>query len=281
MKTASIFYFSGTGNTWWAAAELSRQLGDRGLATTAHSIEKLPAAIANDLVRTSTLVGFGYPIYGSDLPIPMKKFIEELEPATGKCAMVFCTQWLWSGDGARIGAAMLKEKRFAVKWGEHLHMPNNISVQLLPIAIHTDDHSKKTKYLAFSKRRLQRLSEHIVQEKPLTRGFNILSELSGLLQRAPYRRFLEGRRNDMAVNKTVCTSCGLCTRLCPADNLVFENGTIVTQGHCINCMRCYNFCPVSAFVYRGKSHRKRHGPPYRGPLPGFDPEVLTGPCKRY
>lgn len=160
-----------------------------------------------------TTVGFGYPIYGFDLPIHMKMFIKEPDLAAGKGAMVVCTQWLWSGDGVRRGAVMLKEKGFAVKWGEHLHMPNNISVQHLPIAIHTDDNAKKAKHLAFSMRRLQRMAEHIVQEKTFTRGFNIISELSGLLQRAPYRRFCEGRRNVMAVNKTTCTSCGLRTRL--------------------------------------------------------------------
>jgi len=281
VKTASIFYFSGTGNTWWAATELTKQLNSRELATTAYSVEQLTAARANDLIASSTLVGFGYPIYGSDLPIPMKKFMQELIPVAGKNAVVFCTQWLWSGDGARIGAVTLSDKGFAVKWGEHLHMPNNISAHLLPIAIHTNDNAKKAKYLAFSKRRIQRLAEHIVSNKPLTRGFNLLAELSGLVQRAPYRRFLEGRRNDLTVSKTTCTNCGLCIKLCPADNLASQDGAIVTQGRCVNCMRCYSFCPVSAFMYRGKPHYQRHGPPYRGPLPGFAPAVLTGPCKRY
>jgi hypothetical protein len=42
----------------------------------------------------------------------MKVFIRSLTPVREKTAFVFCTQWLWSGDGARIGGSMLKRKGF-------------------------------------------------------------------------------------------------------------------------------------------------------------------------
>jgi hypothetical protein len=40
-------------------------------------------------------------------------------------------------------------------------------------------------------------------------------------------------------------------------------------------MRCYNFCPKSAFLFRGKTHKHQHGAPYKGPVPGFNPVILT------
>ncbi len=84
-----IFYFSGTGNTWWASNEMVRQFEKLGRPARAFSIEVLSINEAIELIQDSDIVGFGYPIHGSDLPVPMKNFIEQLPAVSGEKAFVF------------------------------------------------------------------------------------------------------------------------------------------------------------------------------------------------
>ncbi|MBT9154941.1 MAG: hypothetical protein DDT39_01627 [Firmicutes bacterium] len=279
MPKASIFYFSGTGNTWWVANELAAALSQRHIEASAYSIEQIVAGRAAELVAASDLVGFGYPIYGSDLPLPMQRFIAEIEVHHVKTAFVFCTQWLWSGDGASLGASLLRARGFGVRWGEHFHMPSNVSVPVLPWPLHTDAPLAKAKYLRHSAFRVQRLAAHIALGRPFYRGFNTLSTVAGLLQRVPYRRHLHQFRDALAPDPARCTRCALCVRLCPADNLLVEHDTIRTVGRCVLCLRCYSFCPEYAILYCGRAHR--HGPPFRGPSLEFNPLALIGPHKRF
>ena len=239
-----------------------------------HSIEQVSPAEADELIKKADVAAFGYPIYGSDVPIPMKDFLRGLRGVKGKETLVFCTQWLWSGDGARVGATFVEEKGFNVKWGEHFHMPNNLCVPF-PIPIHTNDPARKAKYLRHSEGRARRLASNMLAGRTFRRGFSFLAELNGLVQRAPYRRFMEHRRNNISTNKEPCTECGLCAGLCPTGNLVLTDKGIMTKELCVTCMRCYNFCPETAFLFRGKPHKHHHGEPYKGPVAGFDPGALT------
>ena len=76
----TIFYFSGTGNTWWCAEKIAETFRTAGNDATARSIEQLSPDETARMVETSDLIGLGYPIYGSDLPQPMKDFILEKLP---------------------------------------------------------------------------------------------------------------------------------------------------------------------------------------------------------
>lgn len=270
-----MFFFSGTGNTRWVAQRLADNLRSKGLDVSVHSIEAVDACAADQLIGDADIVGFGYPVYGSDIPLPMKRFLTALSPAPGKDALVFCTQWLWSGDGARVAVEFVGPKGFLIRWAEHLHMPNNLSVPF-PFRIHTDKQHSKDKYLRHSEARLRRLATKVASGKVFRRGFGPLAILSGLLQRKPYRAMMEQIGNSISVDHHRCTMCGLCIELCPVNNLSVRDAAVCAGDKCVNCMRCYNYCPMSAIMFRGRSHKHAHGRPYRGPTPGFDPVDLTG-----
>lgn len=272
-RQAVIFYFSGTGNTWWVSQELARQLKDRGLAAEAFSIEGTAREKAASLISESSLVGFGYPIYGSDLPRPMIDFIATLPRVSGKKSFVFCTQWLWSGDGAALGASFLTRKGFAVPWGEHFLMPNNVTVSITHLP-YTNDPVRLEKVRRRAGKKIKRFAARIAEGKAFRHGFNHGASFLGSLQRAPFRRVFHKLQNDISIDSTTCIDCGDCVRLCPTGNLFHENSAILTRGNCIICLRCYNFCPVAALKHMGRRHRHSLGEPYRGPIPGFDPFIL-------
>ncbi len=271
-----LFYFSGTGNTWWVSEELVNLLEKKEIAASAISIESIESREAQAMIEKADIVGFGYPIYGSDLPQPMKEFIMSLEAVNNKKCFVFCTQVSWSGDGARIGAEFLRPKGFDIRWGEEFLMPNNICVSALPFFSFTSDRKKIEDVLAKCSGQIERFAGHIVSGKPFRKGFSFLSFLLGCVQRVPFRIVYKSLQNDIKVNSELCTFCGFCAKVCPAGNLIFDGETFSTRGNCVLCMRCYNFCPVSAIKYMNRLHNADKGEPYRGPLETFSPDMLCG-----
>ena len=271
MKKIAAFYFSGTGNTWWVSQRLAHSLKALGATATFYSIEELSIGSANRLIADCNFVGFGYPVYGSDVPAIMKDFMGRLNPAE-KDTFLYCSQWLWSGDGARIGTEFI-DRSFRVKWSEHFNMPNNVSVSIFRLP-YTNDKDRIEKVLKKTDVKIQRFAQRIGQ-RPFRRGFNILSAMSGGLQRIPFRGTYERLRDDISVNQEKCTVCGYCIKICPAGNLSLEGGGVKTAGRCIICLRCYSFCPALAIQYKNKTHNRRDRP-YQGPVEGFDPQCLLG-----
>ena len=274
MKKAVIFYFSGTGNTWWVSNRIMQHLRTGNFDAYCYSIERISTDEANTHISSAAIVGFGYPVYGSDLPLPMKDFIENLACFSGTPAFVFCTQYMFSGDGAAVSAGFLRKKGFVMFACEHFLMPNNVCVQALRIFSFTNDPQKIEKIKQKTDKKILRFTSGLCESKGPLRGSNIFSLLLGLLQRAPFRKYFAKWRNDISIDNSICTGCMRCVNICPSANLFSSDGNIMTSGTCVLCLRCYNFCPVLAVKYIGKLHDPKRGVPYKGPGEGFCPEDI-------
>ena len=113
---ATIFYFSGTGNTWFIAESLRKGLFIRGIDVDCYSIEDSELAktgAIEQLITESSHIIIGYPIYGSVAPRPMIEFIERF-PKTYKNTKlsVFSTVALASGDGAIVYRDTLEDRGY-------------------------------------------------------------------------------------------------------------------------------------------------------------------------
>ena len=273
--TAVIFCFSGTGNTWWCARRIAASLDALGMPTRVESIERTDADAAARLVAGADLVGLGWPVYGSDLPEPMKQFVDTTLPlAEGRRVFTFCTQLLFSGDGARVYERELAGRGWFTGWSVHLRMPNNISVTVSPLtwSADPDAHARRLEKTA---RKIDRFAGAVVDGRPFGQGRGWFSAVLGAMQRRPFRRWFPRLRNDITIDAEICTRCGRCVRICPSGNLTMTPDGVAAGGTCVLCVRCYNYCPVQAVLYMRRPHRPERGLPYRGPVAGFRPEELT------
>jgi flavodoxin len=145
VRNVAIFYFSGTGNTRYCAIKMGTLLAGRGILARVVSIESLPDDVLETCLREVDLPVFAYPIYGSDIPDPMKAFFRRLpnralhNDTPPKMAAVFCTQWLFSGDGAALADEELLPCGMRAAWTAHIPMPNNICISAIRIPYTNDE----------------------------------------------------------------------------------------------------------------------------------------------
>jgi Pyruvate/2-oxoacid:ferredoxin oxidoreductase delta subunit len=54
-----------------------------------------------------------------------------------------------------------------------------------------------------------------------------------------------------------CTTCGICAKLCPAQNILIAEGKPVWQHRCEQCFACLQWCPEEAIQYGKNTKYKR------------------------
>ena len=174
-----MLYFSGTGNTKYIAELFCRRMDAQiSQAAQCHSIEE--NLEFDKLIASHETIGFCYPIYGSRLPRIMREFVGRyLECLKDKKVIIFCTQWLFSGDGARVFTDMFARNYVKVIYAEHFLMPNNVNnLFILPI----ESDKKVRKYVERAEIKMQLICSNIKKGIIRKRGFNVFSRFLGLFQ---------------------------------------------------------------------------------------------------
>lgn len=231
-----IFYFSGTGNSKYIA-----QLFSENLNCQCVNIENDTGF--SEIINNSDAISFCYPIYGSRPPRIMRDFVIKYKNClSGKKLIIFCTQMLFSGDGARSLTDSIKDIKYDVIYAEHFNMPNNINNFFL-FPIYSD--KKNEKCYVKARQKMDRVCADIKKEIIVKRGFNIFSRLLGLTQ-GVFVPFIENMGKDGVFINNSCNGCGLCVGACPVDNLKLSEGKAAALGNCMMCYRCTNLCPQMA-----------------------------------
>lgn len=261
MKIA-IFIFSGTGNTYFIGKKIQDELMRNNHICDLYTVEK--KHLDDDIIKACDVIGLGYPIYGSDAPLVIRHWIDRLSNHQNKRAFVFCTQMMYSGDGAAYIGRLLEKKGFVIRQQAHFNMPNNITDYkiLSPFNKHNlvKIEQRKTK-------QVKRYVQQIIFDKKRRKGSNPVSLGLGLLQRIPYQK-MEMKWISSAIKvEDQCILCKKCIELCPTDNFEIKDGKLITKNSCIACYRCINHCPVNA-LHSSKNALVKH--PYKGPTENFN-----------
>lgn len=259
-----IFYYSGTGNSAYAAHSLSEMIGEDSVL-----INMAPVAISKfqtpDSLHTE-MVGFVFPIYSWGIPPLVLKYISELpaELLRDKYIWAVCT----CGDEA--GVAMKKLSRFVNKIAGKpidamysLIMPNNYV--LLP------GFSVDTAEVAESK--LQHAPERISviasQIKHRLTGVNDVHTGSmPALRSMVWLLFVRWGINPKKWHASdACIGCGKCAKVCPCANITYDDASRPVWGNeCASCCACFHVCPTRAIDYGSITKDKKQYlfPGYRG-----------------
>lgn len=249
-----IFYFSGTGNTRWAAEKLAETTGERLLFIP----EELKKGACEYTLQEGERLGFCFPVHGWQPPRIVRHFIRESKFNTQASTFVYTL--VTCGDS--IGRTMeMFNKELAAKGllsssVFSLIMPE--SYVCLPF-MHVDTPEREHQKIAQASQDLQRYADMIRQkqrgETHTCRGLTpwIFSHMIG-----NYFNNCMISDRKFIVDADTCIHCGKCQKACPTGDVTLKNGlpSWSKDGSCTNCLACYHHCPQHAINY-GKITRKR------------------------
>ena len=239
-----IFYFSATGNSKYIS-----ELFAENMNCGCYSIEE--NLNFESFIKSNDTIAFCYPIYFSRVPRIMREFADRyMDLLKNKKLIIFCTQQILSGDGARAFADLFPRDYIEVIYAEHFFMPSNVA----PIST---DKNKIKKYTQKVVPKMQIVCNNIKNNKIKKRGFSVGSRALGLIQ-APLLPPAERKANRDIKIFDDCTGCGLCVSACPMKNLYIEDNTVLNNHNCTVCYRCINKCPQKAINFFNKKIKKQY-----------------------
>jgi ferredoxin len=287
LERAVVLYFSGTGNTEYAArgfakalsipaenviditssdGESSATMADTAMADTAMTgaggpratmaaaDRKSSAAIAN----AETLI-IAYPNYMCCIPKVMRDYLQShLKAFEGKRVFTLVTYANFFFDCDLLVFRMLR------KSGITFTMAGSLAIQM-PMNVCDMKFMKPTPNEEIARRREladKRLTERaalLLSGEACFDGSESKRLTAFLRQRMFYQRSIERDYAKLRI-KASCTGCGTCVARCPLQNLELKDGKAVQKGRCTQCYRCANLCPSRAITVMGKDIQWR----YRG-----------------
>ena len=237
-----IVYFSGTGNTRYAAQALGEMLGDE-------------VKDMKELIRQGSRVKFYSdrpyilcaPIYAWRWPPIVESFIENSD-FWGSSKMYFvATCESQTGDAARYLKKLCAEKGLSYRGFAGVPMPENYTVMYK-----CPDEKEQDKIFSNANRELVRIANLIMRDEPLTDSLDmkLLKPLASMVNPWFFGAFVSSRKFH-ATDR--CVGCGNCTRVCPYDSIHLIDGRPVWGEKCTHCMACINTCPACAIEYGRKT----------------------------
>lgn len=249
MPSATIHYFSGTGNTYRVATIIARKLEENGYGVRLLNVEKEEGKSSG----TSDLDVFAFPVYAMDMPDIMVDHIRRLPKVSGRKAAVIAVHGKLvdksriPGDGGDPGYShghaylRLKMKGYDVFFTASVGYPHSIAMLLA-----APSPAEQRLIRASSDRRVEEFGTSIAAGRRSLQKCGVLAVLYSAIPGAAFRIF--GRRGlgKLYVADTGCTKCGKCVKVCPVKAIRLTLGRPRWSWRCQGCQRCINVCPNRA-----------------------------------
>lgn len=240
-----IYYFTGTGNSLFAA---------RALASELKECELIPItdAVRTKRIEKAEVMGICIPNYGYRAPRLVEEFLKMLDREEGNTYIFTVTTTAGHmGNHIRKIGKLLKHSSY--QGGYTLFMPFNYLA--FGHAGSEEDQRKRTEKAA---QEIRQIAEKVRKREshfdPVVKYFKTYVN-PGILYSLSYRMIpkLDGQYwlNDE------CKGCGTCSKVCPVGNISMEDKQPHWQHKCEQCWACLHWCPSEAIQY-GKATESKN-----------------------
>ncbi len=280
-----IFYFSGTGNTRWAAIRLASATQER-LIDIAEEMRRMKTSGADKtepfILKRGERLGFVFPVHGWRVPRLVRDFLSRLvvtlptedvsstDSSAGKTshqapfAYAVCT----AGDSIGLTIENLNATLAAndslnalgiheVSSAYSLIMPE--SYVGLPF-MDVDPKEKEIRKKEKSAQELEAICEEVFNRKEsinrLVKGFwpwGMTKIIGGFFEHV----LITDKRFHVTQEK--CVKCGICANVCPVGDIKGGKGKMPEWLHhkdCLTCFCCYHHCPHHAIEFGHQTQKK-------------------------
>ena len=246
-----IFYFSGTGNTKWAAEQLAQSTGD----VLRYIPDELKKESCDYTLQEGERLGFCFPTHGWQQPRIVREFIRKAIFRSTSYIYALTTSCDNIGHAKRIFNKELRRQGLQTDAAIDVVMPeSNVCFSFL----HLDTPERERQKINAAKQRMQHICEVIVN---CQRGVEEL--VKGAIPYT-YTYVIGGYYNKHLitdqhfwVDEEVCVKCGQCAKLCPVNDILGTPPQWKHDGSCTNCLACYHHCPKHA-IHWGKMKRGQY-----------------------
>ncbi len=237
-----IIYFSGTGNSRFAAEYIAEKVGDQLIDAGDHIKRK-------KIFRTSgdrPLV-FVCPVYAFRMPRFFEKFIRRCSYEGNMNAYFVMTCGGGMGNAFVYNEALCKDLGFKYMGTMEVVMPDNYLLM--------DKPPQKDEAIRKIRKALPDLD---IAAKIIRLGGmfpeNKAGAVSKLLTKAAnpmFNKFMAKAKNFRADER--CIGCGKCEQVCVLNNITMKDGRPSWGDRCSHCMACISYCPAGAIEYGKKT----------------------------
>lgn len=236
-----IFYFTGTGNSLFAAKKL---LGsNEKLISMADAVEKGNYEYE---VPEGEKVGFVFPVYFYTLPSIVRKFAEKAAIKNAGYVYAVITCGGGTGQSSHVLKKVLHKNGLELSYFAELLMPDNAMLYYqIPGMATYKERSEKAEL------KLREIIKDIEAGKKSKIGsITVTAGVVGM--------FYNKKTSKFRVNEK-CTGCGMCERNCPEKVIKLKDGRPEwVKDKCVKCTACINRCPVQAIQYGRSEKRNRY-----------------------
>jgi ferredoxin len=246
----TVFYYTGTGNSLWVARTLVELLGDAQLVSISDWMkEKEPIY--------SQTIGVVFPVHMWGVPPPITKFINEIKALSPQYIFAVAV------DAGQVANTLVQLKNLFKKNGLNLSCGYEIKLPSNYIPWGGAEPREKQEQKFYSaKMKLTGIISSIKnrEKRPVDKGSLWERGLFTLLYKLSYPQIpkLDGK---FWVDEK-CNQCGICVRVCPAENISLVEEKPTWNHRCEQCLACIQWCPQKAIQYGSKTqaYERYHNP---------------------
>jgi ferredoxin len=239
MKT-TVYYYTGSGNSLWVARTLAAHLGETELRPIAK--QKGPVDVSG-----TERVGLVFPVHMWGSPPLVRDFVARIRAERDTWFFAVAV------NAGAVAATLVDLKKRLRRQG--LSLASGYSVIMPSIYLPFGDIVPEEK----QKEMFQKAEKKIGTIAGALEERRVLEVEKGPL----WQNLVFGGLNALVMYQVpkmdrsfeadeTCTSCGICVKVCPVDNIVLTEGRPEWLHHCEQCYACLHWCPEEAIQY-GKS----------------------------
>ncbi|MCD4784175.1 MAG: EFR1 family ferrodoxin [Candidatus Eremiobacteraeota bacterium] len=283
-----ILYFSGTGNTNWVMKKIKDGLEEGGyscemLAADVLQSEcgrdvgkgpdkELLAGRLKDFVPPEVVLILGFPVYGSNVPDPLKELLPLLPDGEGRKLATIATLHKAGGDACNLPEKMLEKRGYKSVLATYIKMPNNVKVPKFDF-FEIKNGDELNSFYDSAGKAVEDIVDVLIEGDTRFEGKGIGDYILGISQRLGEQLFSDPFFVSHFFAHAKCIRCGLCAESCPMGNISMEKGYPDFGKNCCLCLRCYNFCPVNAIQITDATLNEKKYTRYKG-FDGWKPTKL-------
>lgn len=238
-----IFYFSGTGNSLYAAKKIGSYLKEDviSISSAMHNETELRYEL-----KENETIGFVFPLYAFSAPKMVFDFLSKMELGNFHDNYIFAVATYGQNIGRfdKFFDVELEKKGMHLSAGFSLNMPNNY--------FHIWSEEEQKKCLDAAEITISRISQMVsLREKIFEITITPNAEEIGAKMNKQYNSTLNDTSAFYANDQ--CVNCGLCAKVCNGQCIKLIDGKPTWGEGCTKCFACIHLCPQRAIQYKEES----------------------------